>query len=169
MDGFAGFLKVVRKLVGTLVTVMLAVLVVIVLAAVFYRYVLSDSITWSSEAARYLCVWIGFLSASLIMNERGHIGLDFIINMVSRPLRRSARLISDAAVLIFLLVVIQQGVRLAVFQMDQHSPAIQMSMVWPYASVPVSALLMALEALYLVLNDIIKLKRPEDEWNGETL
>jgi TRAP-type transport system small permease protein len=163
MKSYGQLLKIVRKITGGLVIVMLAVLVVVVLAAVFYRYVLSDSITWSAEVARYVCVWIGFLAASLIMNDRGHIGLEFFVNKLPRSLNRFAILLSDVAILVFLIIVIYQGIMLAVFQMDQFSPTLQVPMTWPYASVPVSACLMALEILYLIFTDISDLRRSDSE------
>ena len=163
MNSYGQILKVVRKITGGLVIVLLVVLVIVVLAAVFYRYVLSDSITWSAEVARYVCVWIGFLSASLIMYDRGHIGLEFFVKMLPRSLNRFAILLSDVAILAFLVIVMYQGVLLAVFQMDQFSPALQIPMTWPYASVPVSACLMTLEILYLIFTDISDLRRSDSE------
>ena len=163
MNSFSRILKGVRSITGVLVIILLVVLVVVVLAAVFYRYVLSDSITWSAEVARYACVWIGFLSASLIMNDRGHIGLEFFVNMLPRSLNRFAALLSDVAILAFLVIVIYQGIMLTVFQLDQFSPALQISMAWPYASVPVSACLMALEIVYLIITDISDLRRSDSE------
>lgn len=161
MNSYGQMLKVVRKITGGLVIVLLAVLVVVVLAAVFYRYVLSDSLTWSAEVARYICVWIGFLSAALIVNDRGHIGLEFFVKKLPRSLHLFAILLSDAAILVFLIIVMYQGVLLAVFQMDQFSPTLQVPMTWPYASVPVSACLMALEFFYLIITDISDLRRSD--------
>lgn len=159
MAGYDRFLERVRKIISGMVIVMLAVLVVIVLVAVFYRYVLSDSITWSAEVARYMCVWIGFLSASLIMNSRGHIGLEYFVNRLPDSTKRLVLFVSDLSILVFLVVVFYQGIKMTIFQLDQHSPSLQISMIWPYASVPVAACFMSLEMISLVINDFSGLKR----------
>ena len=148
---------------GWVVVIMLAVLVVIVLAAVFFRYVLNDSLTWSAEVARYMCIWIGFLSASLIVANRGHIGLEFVVKKLPGPMIRIIRLVSDSAILVFLGVILYQGITLAVVQLEQNSPSLEISMFWPYLSVPVFALLMGLEFAHLVALDIGEIGRAGSE------
>ncbi len=163
MAGYGRFLAMVRRIISGVVVFMLALLVIIVLTAVFFRYVLNDSITWSSEVARYMCIWVGFLSASLIVANRGHLGLEFVVKKMPEPATRLIRLISDSAILAFLAVILYQGIKLAIFQLEQNSPSLEISMFWPYASVPVFACLMALEFIHLVCLDINDLKRSGSE------
>ena len=46
-----------------LVALLMGGMGVIAFAAVFFRFVLSDPLTWSEEAARYMMVWVTFLGA----------------------------------------------------------------------------------------------------------
>jgi TRAP-type transport system small permease protein len=147
-------LSKVNEVVSWVVRIALAILVIIILASIFYRYVLSDSLMWSGEVGRYLCIWIGFLSASAAIRERMHIGLEVVVQKAPPRFRWSMRLISDAAVMIFLVVVAVLGFKLALAQVKQTSPALMISMFWAYLSVPVSAVLMALQCVYLIINDL---------------
>ena len=154
MKAYEKFIENINKVTAALVIALLAILVVIVLLAVFYRYVLNDSITWSAEVARYMCIWVGFLSASLVLYERGHIGLEFFIQKASVAHQHIVRCICDVAVLVFLIIVLILGIQLSIFQLSQYSPALMISMVWPYASVPVAAFLMSLQAVLLIMKDL---------------
>lgn len=154
MEAYAGFLRVLSRITSLVVMAMLSVLVVIVLLAVFFRYVLNDSLTWSSEVARYMCIWIGFLGASLTLRERGHIGLEFFIQRMGEEGRRFVSLGCYLLVLAFLVVVTVLGFEMALAQVEQESSALEISMLWPYLSVPVGAVLMALQAVELIAADL---------------
>lgn len=153
MSKYRSFLNTLNRLVALTCIIMLSVLVFVVLAAIFYRYVLSNSLTWSAEVARYLCVWIGFLAASLALFDRGHIGLEFFVNKLPPSVRQNVKIGCDAAVLIFLIVIACLGIGLAIFQIPHQTPALQISMIWPYLSVPVGAILMGLQCFYLLMED----------------
>jgi len=154
MEAYAGFLRVLNRITGLVVMIMLSLLVVIVILAVFFRYVLNDSLTWSAEVARYMCIWIGFLAASLTLRERGHIGLEFFVQRVAGERRRYVSLGCYLLVFFFLVAVAVLGFELALFQLDQRSSALEMSMFWPYLSVPVAAVLMALQTVALMAEDL---------------
>ncbi|MEC8794791.1 MAG: TRAP transporter small permease subunit, partial [Pseudomonadota bacterium] len=52
-----GYLMTVRVLAG----ICMALIVVIMIAQVFARYVLGDSLIWAEELCRYLLIWQTFL------------------------------------------------------------------------------------------------------------
>lgn len=65
-----------------------ALLVVIVLAAVFCRYVLNQSLSWSDEVVRYLFVWFTLFGAAVTLREREHIRVEYFVEKLSPTLRR---------------------------------------------------------------------------------
>lgn len=65
-----------------------AVLVVMVLLAVFFRYVLNQSLSWSDELVRYLFVWFTLLGGVVVLREREHIRVEYFVEKVPLPLRR---------------------------------------------------------------------------------
>lgn len=58
-----GLGRVDRYLLGAC-CVIFASIVVVVLTAVFFRYVLNSSLMWGEELARYLSIWLVFLGLS---------------------------------------------------------------------------------------------------------
>lgn len=158
---FRQLLDRLNQLIGLVMMVMLSALVVVVLAAVFYRYVLSDSLMWSAEVARYTCIWISFLGASVALRKRMHIGLEFFISRMPPRTQHWVGIGSDFAILGFLLFVAVLGFDLAAQQAYQKSAALMISMAWPYLSVPVSAVLMALQVIYLIACELTHI--PEEE------
>jgi TRAP-type C4-dicarboxylate transport system permease small subunit len=80
-----------QRVVGTLrrarefvVMVLMAVLVVVVVASVIFRYVFLAPLSWSEEVGRYLMIWVGFLAASIAIQQGMHVGIDFLVSWV-RP------------------------------------------------------------------------------------
>jgi TRAP-type C4-dicarboxylate transport system permease small subunit len=155
LRGFCSFTEVINRLVGWLVIGILAVLVAIVSTAVFCRYVLSDSLTWSSEVARYLCIWVSFLAASIALRRRMHIGVSFFTERLNRKSRRFIRIAVETAIVIFLVVTAYLGFQLSFMQMNQTSPALMLPMGIPYLAIPVSAVLMALQSIALLFLELI--------------
>jgi TRAP-type transport system small permease protein len=158
VDKFCRFSSTLNKCVAWVAIVLLAVLVLVVLVAVFFRYVLGDSLPWSDEVARYLCVWVGFVGASVALNRRVHIGVEFFVDRLPAILKRRVKLVVEFVILGLLLFITYFGIELVVFQIPQRSSALLISMAWPYASVPVGTSLMIVQCLNLILEDWKKLR-----------
>lgn len=160
---FCRFTQGINTLVNWLVIGLLAILVCIVTSAVFYRYVLDDSLVWSSEAARYLCIWIGFLAASVALRRRMHIGLSVFTDRMGKQSRKAIRLISNLAIIVFLVFIAVLGFELSSRQMMQTSPALMMPMGIPYLAIPVSAVLMIFQMLSLLIIDLAGIPENQEE------
>ena len=63
-----------RLLVG-----LFAVILAIILVAVFFRYVINHSLFWSDEVVRYLFVWFTLLGAALVLRDRRHIRVEYFV------------------------------------------------------------------------------------------
>lgn len=153
MDKFSRFSSVLNKYVAWVAMILLTILVLVVLIAIFYRYVLGDSLSWSEEVARYLCVWVGFIGASVALNRRVHIGVEFFVDRLPPLLKRRIKLAAEWVILGLLLFITYFGIELVVFQIPQRSSALLISMAWPYASVPVGTSLMIVQCFNLILED----------------
>lgn len=65
-------------------TVLIAVVVVVTLVAVFYRYVLNIGLSWPEELSRCLNIWISFIGASIGFKYSDHVGVEFFTNLLPR-------------------------------------------------------------------------------------
>jgi TRAP-type C4-dicarboxylate transport system permease small subunit len=129
------------------VMVLMAILVVIVVASVLFRYILLSPLTWSEEVGRYMMIWLGFLAASLAVRQGLHVGVDFVVKSVRPELAAWMRRLARAAMAVFLLIVMGYGFALVVNLWEQWSPVLIIRMTWPYLAIPVGSLLMLIQLL----------------------
>lgn len=130
-----------------------AAMSVIVFLQVFFRFVIYVPFPWSEESARYLMIWMGMVGAATAMRHGRHIGVTILIERL--PPKASRLLAPFVALLMvgFLAVMAKEGFRLAVKNMAQHSPAMDLPMLIPYLAIPVGGALMILEILASLLQE----------------
>lgn len=137
---------------GALIILVSAVTVVVFLQ-VIYRYVLIQPLYWSEELARYIFIWLSILGAVLGVQKRGHFGLDFFYRMLPERGRGFLHLLINLLMGGISLVILIQGVKLVQATALQKSPAMEISMGWAYACLPVGAGLMAIHLLVILIKD----------------
>ena len=96
--------------------VTLAILIVLNLvvgAQVFARYVLNHSLFWSEELARYLFIYLVFLSAAIVLRQDRHIQVSAFVDMLPSSMKRAIIILGDLLMLGFVLVVFVESIRLA--------------------------------------------------------
>ena len=99
---FAAVNTVLLRIGRQVAWVALAIMVAVILAQVFFRYVLNNALAWPDEAARFLMLWMTALMAPSAMRWGGFVSID----MVPRALPRKAGLILMLVLLFFSLAVL---------------------------------------------------------------
>ena len=135
------------------VIILVAAMAFIVFLQVLCRYVLIQPLHWSEELARYLFIWLSILGAALGLQKRGHFGLDFFYRMLPDKERGFLQLLIHLFMGGVSLVILIQGVKLVQATVLQKSPAMEISMGWAYACLPVGAGLMAIHLLVMIIKD----------------
>jgi TRAP-type C4-dicarboxylate transport system permease small subunit len=136
---------VLRRGTEIVVMVLMAFLVVVVVASVFFRYILLSPFTWSEEVGRYVMIWLGFLAASLAVRQGLHVGVEFVVQSVRPGVAAWLRGLARAATIGFLLIVTGYGFVLVTNLWEQWSPVMDIRMTWPYLAIPVGGLLMLIQ------------------------
>jgi len=96
------------------VTLLILILLnLIVGLQVFSRYMLNHSLFWSEELARYLFIWLVFLSAAIVLRREGHIQVSFFVERLALGLRRAIVVLVDLLLLWFTATILVQSIRLA--------------------------------------------------------
>jgi len=147
------FDNLLAKAEAAVLVTLVAVMTLVVFLQVVYRYVLIQPLYWSEELARYLFIWLSILGATLGLQKRGHFGLDFFYRMVPDQQRRFLQFLIDLLVGGVILVILIQGVKLVQATVLQKSPAMEISMGWAYACLPVGAGLMVIHLLVIIIKD----------------
>ena len=128
------FSDLIDRITGWICIGLCTLMTVVVLLGVFFRYVLLDPIVWSEELSTFMMVWVAMLGASMGIRRGRHVGVSYVVDQVSL-LKKNKRIISivvNLLILVFLYVLIKEGLYLAMFAKNQISAALGISMFWPY-------------------------------------
>jgi TRAP-type transport system small permease protein len=93
----------VLRLGRGIAVVCMALMVIIILTQVFFRYVLNDALNWPDEAARFLMLWMTGLIAPTAFRRGGFVSIDMVLRMLPRT---AGALVSLALLCTSLLVLI---------------------------------------------------------------
>lgn len=142
-----GFVRWINRIAEATVVVLFATLIAVVAAAVFWRYVLNDSITWGEELARYCFIWVTFVGGGLGVGRNIHVGVDSVVMLLPAYPRRIVELLVEAAMVLFTLILIGVGIQFTLFGARSTALLLGINMIWVYAAVPVGGLVMLVNLL----------------------
>ncbi len=162
-------MKLIDRIVTAAAVLCLVASTAMILANVFYRYaVLGWLRSWAraadwltpaydflneafgavsvtaDEVPGYLLVWIAFLGAYLALRRDGHIAFDLLIRALPDRPRRVLRISIEAAVLVFLGLLLWQSLRMIRIDGATEIETAEIAQGWFMAVLPLAALLLAL-------------------------
>ncbi len=160
LNRFADLIDLGADLVAGLLA---ATVLAVMLAQVFFRYVLNDSLQWSEELAVWGLVWMVFIGAIGLLRHWRHISIFTFVRMLPSRLRAYPLLLSKVLALLFLLTLTYYGIEVFGGTFHATSPSIGISTRWVKLAIPVGAFFMALLAVLSIVSDSIRLYRGEAE------
>jgi TRAP-type C4-dicarboxylate transport system permease small subunit len=138
----------------------------VILAQVFFRYVINSSLQWAEELSVYALVWLVFIGSVSLMRGWRHIAMTAFVNML--PFRLRAWCFVDAMLLslVFILVLVYWGFQLVALPVHAHSPSMGFSTRWVKVAIAVGAVLMALFTINEILRDLNAMRRRDEAYFG---
>lgn len=119
-----------------------SLILLIMSVAIFFRYVINQSLSWSDEAVRYLFVWFTLLGSSAVLRDRTHIRVEFFLEMVSPKIRKFLDFVSDSLILAFNVILLVLGLKWFVATTGTQTATLHLPInIALYAALPVSAFL----------------------------
>lgn len=133
--------------------VLLALMLLLVLVGVLYRYVFDDSLSWYDEFAGYLLVWLTMAGSVVGLAKGKHISFDTLVERFPPGLRRAVAVLGALSVMAFSLVLLVAGWQLVREMADETAVSLPwIKMAWVYAIMPVSGgLMLVISAIQLVV------------------
>jgi TRAP-type C4-dicarboxylate transport system permease small subunit len=128
-----------------------AAMVLIVWFGVFERYVVSAGQTWTEELARFVMIWGALLGVPCAAYYREHIGLEMFLGVLPLKPRKVLILILDIISVAFFLFMTYYGILLTRDGATAYATIFSMTMVIPFASVPVSSAFAAFQFFVAML------------------
>jgi TRAP-type C4-dicarboxylate transport system permease small subunit len=113
----------------------------IILVSVFWRYVLQNSLFWSEELSKMLMVWMTFMAAPIALQRGIHVGIQSLLKAMKGRSHHAMVVAGQLTVLILMGVCVKEGFQLAWFAKRQTASSFDLSMIWPYLSMPIGCFL----------------------------
>lgn len=120
------------RLLGFLLVLALAAMCVMVFGNVVLRYGFNQSLVVSEEMSRFFFVWLTFVGAVLTFRENAHIGIETLVQRLSRKGRLICMFMAN-------IVVMACGAVFAMGAWEQHdinatmyAPVTGLSLAWVY-------------------------------------
>ncbi len=156
-------------LVERLCAVLVAVMVAIVWFGVVSRYMIDLGATWTEELARYVMIWAALLAVSCGAYRREHIGLDFFYRWLSPRARLALSTVLDLVGIAFFVFLLVYGLGMASAGAGQYATIFGMTMLVPFASVPVAAGLTAFQIAVTALRRLAGHDQPPSHYEPSVI
>ncbi|UCF92998.1 MAG: TRAP transporter small permease [Desulfobacterales bacterium] len=140
----------VDKSIHGVMALLMSLMVIDVLFGVLNRFLLKYPISWTEEVARFLMIWICMLGATIAIKKGTHVAVIYFVTKFSAKAKNRLALINHILIIAFLLIPSIYGIKLCVSQMGQLSPALRISMFWPFLAVPAGCIIMILHEVVLI-------------------
>ena len=156
-------LGIIDKALSVAVAALIGCMMLWVFIQVITRYGFNYTPSYGEELARYMFVWVVFLSLPLVAKKGGHMAIEMITARVKGRVLKTLRVCADTLTLTFLVLMVDQGSKMAKLQAIQTSPALQIPMSWVYYVIPAGCLIMLINML---ISFITLLRTPADRLDG---
>ena len=149
------------RVVSGVVIVCMAVLTIVLLLQVFYRYILNDSIQWGWDVPRVCFIFAVMFAIPLGIRHNAHVGIDLLIDQFGPRARRSA--ISFNAIFMFGLAATLSyyAFVLAGQTWDQTMPGIPLSVGVLYVALVISQVHVCLHLVRILATGEL----PSGQWS----
>ncbi|QQK78856.1 TRAP transporter small permease [Salicibibacter cibi] len=135
-------IRATEKIESFICLIALAGMIVIVIANVFFRYMLNNAIPWTEEVSLMLFVWLTFVGVSYVMKKNdGHVSIDYFVRKASTKWfyhLQTARVIIIAVILLTVFII--WGSQLTLQTEWFATPNLGISYFWIYIAVPLGGL-----------------------------
>lgn len=99
--------SIIDNIEETFIAITLGLMTLITFANVVARYVFNANILWGLEATVFLFAWLVLIGASYGVKQTFHIGVDVVLVLVPKPVRKILTLIACGACLLFAVLLLK--------------------------------------------------------------
>lgn len=122
----------------------MAAIVLITIAAVWWRYVLNAPLAWIEQVSNMLFIWIVFVGSAILYRQQLHIAVDVFVRMLPERMASIMFWIIEVANLFFIVILFVYSLKLSIDVLDTTTGALDITPAWFYFSAPVACAMMML-------------------------
>ncbi len=97
----------IERLEENLIAFLLGVMTLLTFANVVARYAFDSNIFYALELTVFMFAWLVLLGASYAVKKSAHLGVDAIINLAGKPLRRKMALFVSAVCILYAFLLLK--------------------------------------------------------------
>lgn len=155
MNALSKWLNLSERIISILCVISLAIMAVMGILQVFFRYVIASSLTFSEELTIFMFIWSVALGSAIALRKGSHAAIELFVNWLPAKLKKAVLIFGILLSVAFFLLLIIKGIDLTQTVHKQLSPAMQIPMSYAYSAIPTGGLFMliySLEQLYKLLS-----------------
>ena len=126
------------------------------------RYFFSAPLTWGEEISRYAMVWGVLIGVAVAYRCGQHVAITLITEVLPRKAILPVRILSHVLALVTAFVLFWSGRVLTDSLGMIFAPSSDIPMSWVFVAFPVCAVMLAFEALRLLITDLLPAKTTGD-------
>lgn len=151
--------KIVDRITEFLACVILAIMTILVTWQVITRYFLKAPSTVTEALAKYLFVWLVFVTAAYVIGKHEHMSLGFFVGKYPPKTRAVFGIVTEVIILIFVaIVLVYGGGYIALNAMSQMDSALPIPVGVIYLALPVGGVLSVFYAICNIVDAILHFK-----------
>ena len=143
----SGAIKVIRTITNTVVIALFAIVVGVVSAQVFSRFVIHLSIRWADELSRFAFVWLIYIGGAVTIRDGRNVCFDLFLDSLKGKKWKILFTLVTLVSLLFLGLMTYFGVLVCKVEMSETSPIMHWPMTIVCLAIPLGGLLMILEEI----------------------
>lgn len=149
-------IEALRKILLTITIVIFGVLVALVIAQVFMRYVVGHAFMWGDELMRMLMIWGVFLAGSLCFYYQRHLAVDNLLTALPQKVKKIVHIVIALMIIGLACFYVHQGLALTENCSAQTMASLHISKAFCVVSLPVSAalwIIFEVADIYYIITD----------------
>lgn len=141
----------IEKGVVFIITATMFVFITLVAVQVIWRYVLSNPLPWTEQAARYLFIWMLMLAMPILVRRKNNMAFDLLYNRFPEKAQKVIQILTLILIGAFGVVYFIASLQLCIKAANKTAIGLGIPMVWVYGAQPVGAGLLVLTSLEQII------------------
>jgi TRAP-type C4-dicarboxylate transport system permease small subunit len=141
----------INRIIVALTAIVLFVMLIFTGVAIFFRYVLVDSVVWAGDILLAGFVWVCLLGIAIAYRSSSHVGVDIVIDMLPEKIRNKLLLVTHSTIFAFSAYLTLQGIYVVLATTDMTFGVLQWPPTYFYIAFPTAFFLVLLFCLDNVL------------------
>ena len=134
----------------------LAVMLIVIVLNIVFRYVLFKPFFWSDELSNYLFIWMSFLASAYVMGQDNHVRVTAIEERLPSNVRNIVHLIMNVIMLSVFIWYIAPS--FGILKNLKRSNMMRLPLKYAYFIIPLAFFLMAVHVVNNIIQDFYRIR-----------